>query len=87
MPIHQARVVHDPRMLRAIAHPVRNRILTELNASGPMRAADLARELDLPANQTSFHLRQLAKYGLVGRTPRRPATSATGSGRRRTKQG
>jgi DNA-binding transcriptional ArsR family regulator len=61
--------VHDPKMLRAIAHPVRNRILTELSASGPMRAADLARELDLPANQMSFHLRQLAKYGLVEEDP------------------
>jgi DNA-binding transcriptional ArsR family regulator len=61
--------VHDPKMLRAIAHPVRNRILAELTASGPMRAADLARELDLPANQMSFHLRQLAKYGLVEEDP------------------
>ena len=34
-----------------------------------MRAADLARELDLPANQMSFHLRQLAKYGLVEEDP------------------
>jgi len=57
--------VHDPTILRAIAHPVRNRILTELGASGSMRAADVARELDIPANQASFHLRQLAKYGLV----------------------
>src|SRR5690349_23368012 len=61
--------VHDPRVLRAIAHPVRNRILTELSAGGPMRAADLARELGLPANQMSFHLRQLAKYGLVEEAP------------------
>src|SRR5215207_7054641 len=34
-----------------------------------MRAADLARELGLPANQMSFHLRQLAKYGLVVEAP------------------
>jgi predicted ArsR family transcriptional regulator len=34
-----------------------------------MRAADLARELDIPANQASFHLRQLAKYGLVEEDP------------------
>src|SRR4051812_11699731 len=61
--------VHDPTMLRAIAHPVRTRILSELTASGPMRAADLARELDIPANQASFHLRQLAKYGLVEEDP------------------
>jgi predicted ArsR family transcriptional regulator len=61
--------VHDPKILRAIAHPVRNRILTELTASGPMRAADIARELTIPANQASFHLRQLAKYGLVEEDP------------------
>lgn len=57
----------DPRVLRAIAHPVRTRILDELSASGPVRAADVARELGIPANQASFHLRQLAKYGLVER--------------------
>ena len=61
--------VHDPRVLRAIAHPVRNRILTELSAGGPMRAADLARELGIPANQASFHLRQLAKYGVIQPAP------------------
>ncbi|GAW51751.1 MULTISPECIES: helix-turn-helix domain-containing protein [unclassified Nocardioides] len=66
---HQGQQVHDPKILRAISHPVRNRILTELSASGPMRAADIARELDLPANQASFHLRQLAKYGLVEEDP------------------
>lgn len=61
--------VHDPRVLRAIAHPARNRILTELSASGPLRAADIARTLDMPANQASFHLRQLAKYGVVEEAP------------------
>ncbi len=61
--------VHDPQVLRAIAHPVRNRILTELDAQGSLRAADIARELDIPANQASFHLRQLAKYGLVEEDP------------------
>jgi DNA-binding transcriptional ArsR family regulator len=65
----RSRAVHDPKILRAVAHPVRNRILTELTASGPMRAADIARELGIPANQASFHLRQLAKYGLVEEDP------------------
>ncbi len=59
----------DPRVLRAIAHPVRNRILGELEAVGPLRAADIARSVGLPANQASFHLRQLAKYGLVEAAP------------------
>ncbi|TQK69337.1 MULTISPECIES: helix-turn-helix domain-containing protein [unclassified Nocardioides] len=59
----------DPRILRAIAHPTRNRVLHELSAAGSMRAADIARVLDIPANQASFHLRQLAKYGLVEDDP------------------
>lgn len=59
----------DPRVLRAIAHPTRNRILSELSAAGPLRAADIARLIDVPANQASFHLRQLAKYGLVEEAP------------------
>jgi DNA-binding transcriptional ArsR family regulator len=64
-----AQPIHDPRMLRAIAHPVRSRILSEITAQGSMRAADIARELDIPANQASFHLRALAKYGLVEEDP------------------
>ncbi|KQS66944.1 helix-turn-helix domain-containing protein [Modestobacter sp. Leaf380] len=59
------RPVHDPRVLRGLAHPVRSRIVDEMYATGPVRAADVARELGIPANQASFHLRQLAKYGLV----------------------
>jgi DNA-binding transcriptional ArsR family regulator len=59
----------DPRILRAVAHPVRNRILAELEAVGPLRAADVARLVGLPANQASFHLRQLAKYGVVEAAP------------------
>jgi DNA-binding transcriptional ArsR family regulator len=62
-------VVHDPSVLRAITHPLRNRILSELAAQGPLRAADVAADLGIPANQASFHLRQLAKYGLVEDDP------------------
>lgn len=65
----QPRRAQDLRILRAIAHPARSRILDELHAAGPMRAADVARLLDVPANQASFHLRQLAKYGLVEPAP------------------
>lgn len=59
----------DPRMLRAIAHPTRARVLDELGATGPMRAADVGEALGIPANQASFHLRQLAKYGVIVPAP------------------
>jgi DNA-binding transcriptional ArsR family regulator len=68
-PEHQPEHLSDPRVLRALAHPVRGRILDEIEATGPVRAADVARELGIPANQASFHLRQLAKYGLVEEDP------------------
>jgi DNA-binding transcriptional ArsR family regulator len=59
----------DPRVLRALAHPTRARILDELGAVGPMRAADVGEALGIPANQASFHLRQLEKYGLIVPAP------------------
>src|SRR4249919_3695343 len=62
---YEPRPMSDPRVLRAIAHPTRGRILDELGASGPMRAADIGEALGIPANQASFHRRQLAKYGVI----------------------
>jgi DNA-binding transcriptional ArsR family regulator len=66
---YDPRPMSDPRVLRAIAHPTRGRILDELGATGPMRAADVGEALGIPANQASFHLRQLAKYGVVVPAP------------------
>jgi DNA-binding transcriptional ArsR family regulator len=55
----------DPRELRALAHPVRMRLLDQLFLSGPLTASELAdRVQESPAN-CSWHLRQLAKYGYV----------------------
>lgn len=61
--------VQDPAALRAIAHPLRQRILIELAALGHARAADLARATDEPANAVSFHLRVLAKAGMIVEAP------------------
>lgn len=66
---YEPRPMSDPRVLRAIAHPTRGRILDELGATGPMRAADIGEALGIPANQASFHLRQLAKYGVIQPAP------------------
>lgn len=67
--VQQPRPMSDPRVLRAIAHPMRARILNEFDLSATMRAADIADALSIPANQASFHLRQLAKYGLIEPAP------------------
>ena len=66
---YEPRPMSDPRVLRAIAHPTRGRILDELGATGPMRAADVGEALGIPPNQASFHLRQLAKYGVIQPAP------------------
>lgn len=62
-------LLRDPRVLRALAHPIRNQILGIFNAVGPLRAADVAEELGIAPNLASFHLRQLAKYGLIQEAP------------------
>jgi len=69
VPEERFKRIDDARVLRAVAHPIRNRILAELEAGGPMRAADIAERVEIPANQASFHLRQLAKYALVEEAP------------------
>ncbi|MCP2163852.1 helix-turn-helix domain-containing protein [Goodfellowiella coeruleoviolacea] len=50
--------------LRALAHPVRLRILSLLTGTA-MSAADVARELGANQANISYHLRQLHKVGLV----------------------
>lgn len=59
------RSLSDPRALKALAHPLRMRLIGELSTRGSMRAVDLANAVDEPANSVSFHLRQLAKYGVI----------------------
>jgi len=62
-------LVSNPEMLRAFAHPLRQRIIVELSVRNHARAADLAAWLGEPANSVSFHLRVLAKAGLIREVP------------------
>lgn len=61
--------ISEPAALRAIANPVRQRILMQLSVVGHARAADLAAAIGQPANSVSFHLRVLAKAGLIVEAP------------------
>ncbi|MCR2812471.1 helix-turn-helix transcriptional regulator [Microbacterium sp. zg.Y1084] len=56
-------------MLKAMSHPLRRRIMRVLASRDFARAADIAAELDVPANSVSFHLRSLADAGLVVEAP------------------
>jgi predicted ArsR family transcriptional regulator len=56
-----------------MAHPVRLRLLNSLVIHGPATATELAERIDdTPAN-CSWHLRQLAKYGLIEEAADLPA--------------
>src|ERR1700761_9081023 len=55
----------DPRALRAYAHPVRMKLVGLLRTEGPLTATRAGELLGESSGTTSFHLRQLAKYGLV----------------------
>ncbi|WOF23209.1 helix-turn-helix domain-containing protein [Microbacterium betulae] len=57
------------KQLKAKAHPVRLQLEHALGRRGFARAADLAADLGLPANQISFHLRVLADAGLIEEAP------------------
>jgi DNA-binding transcriptional ArsR family regulator len=61
----------DPRRLRALAHPLRNRLLGLLRKDGPATATLLARRLGESSGATSYHLRQLAAYGFIEDDPER----------------
>ena len=55
----------DPRTLRALAHPTRLALVGLLRQHGTLTATQAGRLLGLNSGACSFHLRQLAKYGLV----------------------
>ncbi|MFI2028910.1 winged helix-turn-helix domain-containing protein [Streptomyces buecherae] len=64
----------DARALRAYAHPTRMRLVGLLRAQGPRTATQAADLINESVASCSYHLRMLAKYGLV-------ETAAGGRGR------
>ncbi|SES33006.1 helix-turn-helix domain-containing protein [Streptomyces qinglanensis] len=67
---HQGqRTVSDPATLKALAHPLRLRILRRLATAGPATATALAAVLDQNTGTLSYHLRQLERAGLVEDDP------------------
>ena len=55
----------DPRALRALAHPLRLSLLGLLRTEGPLTATQAGELLGESSASCSFHLRQLAKYGMA----------------------
>lgn len=67
----------DASALRALAHPLRIKILDMLGALGPQTASTLGARLGESSGSTSYHLRALAKHDLIEEDPER------GTGRER----
>jgi DNA-binding transcriptional ArsR family regulator len=67
--------------LKAFAHPVRIRLYQLLEDAGPATATQLGTKIDESSSSTSYHLRQLAKHGMIVNVPGRSA--GRGKGRER----
>ncbi|GAA4595324.1 hypothetical protein GCM10023194_64470 [Planotetraspora phitsanulokensis] len=65
------RQVTDAGVLRALAHPARLAILSRLQTEGPATATECAQVTGLSPSACSYHLRTLAKNGLVEEAPPR----------------
>lgn len=65
------RVGLDTGLLKALAHPLRLRILGALRVLGASTASRLAERLGTSSGLTSYHLRALAAAGLVEEDPDR----------------
>ncbi len=57
--------VTEVEALRAIAHPLRARLLGALRHDGPATATELAGRFGESSGSTSYHLRQLERYGFI----------------------
>jgi DNA-binding transcriptional ArsR family regulator len=65
--------ITDPRALRALAHPLRLALLDRLMSFGEQTAAQCAEAVGSTASNCSYHMRILARVGLV-----EPGASADG---------
>src|SRR6266508_1288632 len=63
--VGKRRILDDPVVIRALAHPLRLRLHALVGRDGPMTAAEAARQLGISQALASHHLRQLAQYGFV----------------------
>ncbi|WP_433269679.1 ArsR/SmtB family transcription factor [Actinosynnema sp. CS-041913] len=62
-------LIRDPKMLRALAHPFRWKLINLLLAEGPRTATQCSAALGESVASCSYHLKMLAKYGFVGEVP------------------
>jgi DNA-binding transcriptional ArsR family regulator len=60
-------VLTDPRAIRALAHPARQRVIDELYNGKVLTATECAKLAGLTPSAMSYHLRALERWGIVER--------------------
>jgi DNA-binding transcriptional ArsR family regulator len=60
-------VITDPRAIRALAHPARQRVIDELYNGKVLTATECAEIAGLTPSAMSYHLRALEKWGIIER--------------------
>ncbi len=65
-------VLSDPRAIRALAHPARLAIIEALLPGEELTATELAGVTGLSPSATSYHLKALARWGIVEAGQARP---------------
>lgn len=68
-----SKVVEDLETLKAVSHPLRMTLLARLRSGGPATATELAKLLGESSGSTSYHLRQLERYGFIGDADEQPS--------------
>lgn len=64
--------IGDPRALRALAHPLRWKLIDLLTAHGQLTATQCSAESGESVASCSYHLNMLAKYGFIEQAPSGP---------------
>jgi hypothetical protein len=72
----EPRELTDPKVMRALTHPVRLALLEVLATEGPLTATEAGELIGESPTTCSFHFRQLEKYGFI-------EEAGTGPGRQR----
>ncbi|TCO49200.1 helix-turn-helix protein [Kribbella antiqua] len=70
-------VISDPRAIRALAHPARQRVMDELFNGRVLTATECAELVGLTPSAMSYHLRALERWGIIERA------AESGDGRER----
>ena len=70
---YSLKIVEDVETLRAVAHPLRMKMLGSLRADGPATASELGRRFGESSGSASYHLRQLERFGFVVEDEEQPS--------------